>query len=67
MPTGTAMAMARAIEQAVSSRVVGMRSMTSPKAGVRWKNELPKLPVAAFPKKRANWTGSGCCRRWSKW
>ena len=62
MPTGNAMTIARAIEHAVSRSVVGMRSMTSANAGVRWKNELPKLPVTVFAKKRPNWIGSGSCR-----
>ena len=62
MPTGSAMAMASTIEQAVSSRVVGMRSRTRPKAGTRWKNDVPKFPVTVLRAKRANWMGSGSCR-----
>src|SRR6266850_1915830 len=62
MPTGSAMSRASPMASTVRISVVGMRSMTRPKAGARWKNELPKLPVTARPKKRPNCTSSGSCR-----
>ena len=43
----------------VSASVVGMRSMTSPNAGSRWKNDWPKSPRAALVTKRTNCVGSG--------
>src|SRR3989441_1022269 len=62
MPTGSATARARPIESTVSRSVVGIRSMTSRKAGARWKKELPKSPVSARPKNRPNCTGRGSCK-----
>jgi hypothetical protein len=62
MPTGRATTTASAIDSRVSVNVVGIRSMTRPNAGVRWKKELPKSPRTARPTKRANCTGSGSCR-----
>src|SRR5437867_7004462 len=63
MPTGSAMARATPIENTVSMSVVGIRSSRRAEADWPWwKNDLPKLPVTAWPTKRANWTGSGSCR-----
>src|SRR5256714_7141370 len=56
------MGRASVIDSAVSSSVVGMRSITNPKAGTGWKKEAPKSPVSARPTKRANCTASGSCR-----
>ena len=38
----------------VRSRVTGMRSSTSGRAGARWKKDWPKSPREMFPTKRAN-------------
>src|SRR5262245_14596290 len=63
MPTGKAITIASSIEAAVSRSVVGMRSRTKAEAGWPWwKNDLPKLPVAALPTKRASCRGSGSVR-----
>ena len=43
----------------VSSSVVGIRCITSGRAGSRWKNDWPKSPRAMLRTKRANCTGSG--------
>src|SRR6266540_818552 len=59
MPTGSATATASATARHVNASVVGMRSMTSPNAGSRWKNDLPKSPRTASVRKRTNCVGSG--------
>src|SRR5262245_27082037 len=55
---GTARTRQRPNAITVRSRVVGIRSSTSGRAGARWKNDLPKSPRATLPTKRTNCTPS---------
>lgn len=47
MPIGIASRVAKRMAKIVSSSVAGMRSMTSSKAGVRERSELPRSSVAS--------------------